>query len=75
MEPTERAEQRLEPDLTQQALAETQAEPYADLEDQRHDSESFQDQYPASDADSAVGSVSNVVCVTSLVPMINTLRT
>jgi len=63
MEPTERAEQRVEPALTQQALAERQAEPDADLEDQWYDSEGFRDHYPASDADSAVGSVSNVVCV------------
>ena len=53
MEPTKSAKQTLGPALTQ-------AEPVVrdtNVEEQWRDSESFQNHYPASDADSAVGSV------------------
>jgi hypothetical protein len=74
MKSTDRTEQQLQQALTQQELAETQSEvvpdadvvPGAELEGHR---ESFQDYDQASDADSAIGSVSNYLCVTSLIPL------
>jgi len=85
MDTTEPVEQQqLKQALMQQALAETQAEPAladADMKDERHDSESFQDHDWASETDSAISSASSFVCVTCLVPLINhdsggeTLRT